>query len=138
MVIVRKTQMVGYFLNGHGGLAQQVHGGFQPEGEVIAVGRYLIFSFKHKVGSGAGEVGMRGNLVNAKGMVNIFFNEAFHGQCGGFFFLVFQHGIRKQLDMVMEQESQFAFAADWVFFHYIQSPGKVLAALEMFHIAVDV
>ena len=65
MVVVGKAQMVGYFLDGHRRLTQQVHGCFQPEGEVVAVGRDLIFSFEHKVGPGAGEVGVSGNLINA-------------------------------------------------------------------------
>ena len=94
-MIVWKVQVVGDFLDGHGGLPQQVHGNLQAQGQVIMVRGGLVRPFEHIIGPGAGEMGVGGDLVYVQGTVNILLDEAFHGEGRRGLLLMADQGLRK-------------------------------------------
>ena len=128
--------MIGDFLDGHGGMAQQVHGDLQPQGQVIMVRGGPVFTLKYIVGPGAGEMGVGGNFVDMQGTVDILLDKAFHGKSRGSLLLMADQDFRKQLNIMMKKESQFAFAVDRVFFHDGEGFHKILLVLKIFHITV--
>ena len=95
MMIIGKIQVVGNFLDGHGRMAQQVHGDLQPQGKVIVIRRGLIFPLEHIVGPGVGEMGVGGDFVDMQGAVDILLDEAFHGKSRGSLLLMADQHFRK-------------------------------------------
>ena len=95
MVIIGEAQMIGNFLDRHGGFPEQIHGYLQPKRLVVTIGSRLVFPFKHVIGPGAGQVGAGGNFVNADSPVNVPFNKALHGQGRGLLFLMLLKGVCK-------------------------------------------
>lgn len=138
MMVVRKVQMVGDFLDGHGGVAQQVHGNLQPQGQVVAVRGGRVSTFEHFVGPGPGEMGMGCDLIDMQGAVHILLDIAFHGKSRGGLLLMAYEGLRKQLNVMMKKKSQFTFAVSRVFFHDGESLGEIVPVLEIFHITIGV
>lgn len=94
-MIVQKSQVVGDFLDGHGGLTQKVHGELQPKREIIVIGGNLIFLLKYLICPGAGEMGVGGDLMDAQSMVQVLLDKTLHGEGGRAFFQVENHGIRE-------------------------------------------
>jgi len=103
-MIVWKVQVVGDFLDGHGGLPQQVHGNLQAQGQVIMVRGGLVRPFEHIIGPGAGEMGVGGTFFDMQGTVNILLDEAFHGKGRGGFLLMADEGLREQLNIMMQKK----------------------------------
>ena len=83
VMVIGKIKMIGDFLDGHGRLAQQIHGNLKPQGQVIVVRCGPVFPLKHVVGPGAGEMSVGGNLLDMQGTVDILLDEAFHGEGRG-------------------------------------------------------
>ena len=137
-MIIGKIQMIGDFLDSHGRMAQQVHGYFKSQGQVIVVRSGPVFPFEHVIAPGTGEMDVGDDLVNVQGAVNILFNKAFHGEGRGGFFLMADQGFRKQLDIMMKKEGQFASAVGRIFFHNMECFGEIFSVSEIFYITVGI
>ena len=83
-------------------------------------------------------MGVGGDFVDMQGAVDILLDEAFHGKGGGGLLLMADQHFRKQLNVMMKKESQFASAVNRVFFHNGKGFHEIFFVLEIFHVAVGI